>query len=99
MKNSFKTFCVTAIAVLLVAVSTPVLANYTKTDCQNEINNLRRIYIVILKKTPAMPPLAQLGSGIQRALNQAESNKDAGNYKTCVENMKTHISIVEGYAR
>ena len=50
---------------------------------KQEINNMRDVYIIILKKIPAMPPLAQLSFGIQRALNDAEHNRDIGDYRSC----------------
>lgn len=68
-------------------------------DCQGEINRMREIYIVILGKIPAMPPLAQLSQGIVRALNDAESSRDAGNFNQCVVQMREQIQIVEGYTR
>ena len=77
----------------------PSLAQYSRQDCQSEITRMREIYIVILKKIPAMPPLAQLSSGIQRALNDAEMSRDAGDFKSCVTNMRNQISIVQSYAR
>jgi hypothetical protein len=75
------------------------LADYSRYECQSEINRMREIYIVILRKIPAMPPLAQLSQGIQRALNDAESSRDAGNFNQCVVQMRKQIQIVEGYAR
>lgn len=74
-------------------------ADYSRFECQSEINRMREIYIVILRKIPAMPPLAQLSQGIQRALNDAESSRDAGNFNQCVVQMRKQIQIVEGYAR
>ena len=94
---------ITLTSVLLVACSQePVvvaLADYSRSDCQSEINRMREIYIVILRKIPAMPPLAQLSQGIQRALNDAESSRDSGSFNQCVVQMRKQISIVEGYAR
>ena len=84
---------------LLVCKSGFVLADYSRSDCQGEINRMREIYIVILRKIPAMPPLAQLSQGIQRALNDAESSRDSGSFNQCVVQMRKQISIVEGYAR
>ena len=75
------------------------LADYSRFECHSEINRMREIYIVILRKIPAMPPLAQLSQGIQRALNDAESSRDAGNFNQCVVQMRKQIQIVEGYAR
>jgi hypothetical protein len=74
-------------------------AQYSRPDCQSEINRMREIYIVILRKIPAMPPLAQLSRGIVRALSDAESSRDAGDFNQCVVQMKKQIQIVEGYAR
>jgi hypothetical protein len=84
---------------LLACKSGVALADYSRSDCQSEINRMREIYIVILRKIPAMPPLAQLSQGIQRALNDAESSRDSGNFNQCVVQMRKQISIVEGYAR
>ena len=86
------------LGLLLLLFSLPALAQYSRQDCQSEINNMREIYIVILRKIPAMPPLAQLSSGIQRALNDAEASRDAADYRNCVINMKQQISIVKSYA-
>ena len=86
------------LGLLLLLFSLPALAQYSRQDCQSEINNMREIYIVILRKIPAMPPLAQLSSGIQRALNDAEASRDAAEYRNCVINMKRQISIVKSYA-
>lgn len=74
-------------------------AQYSLQDCQAGINRMREIYIVILRKIPAMPPLAQLSQGIQRSINDAESNRDVGNFNQCVVNLRKQIQIVEGYAR
>ncbi len=60
---------------------------------------MKEIYIIILRKMLAMPPLAQLSSGIQRALNSAEISRDAGDYKSCVANMQSQISIVQSYTK
>jgi hypothetical protein len=87
-----------ALGLLLLFTSLPALAQYSRQDCQSEINSMREIYIVILRKIPAMPPLAQLSSGIQRALNEAEASRDATDYRNCVTNMKRQISIVKPYA-
>ena len=46
-----------------------------------------------------MPPLANLSSGIQRALNDAENNRDSGDFKSCIVNLKSQTAIVEKYAR
>jgi hypothetical protein len=84
---------------LLLITSKIALAQYSRPDCQSEINRMREIYIIILRKIPIMPPLAQLSQGIQRALNDAESSRDAGNFNQCVVQMRKQIQIVEGYAR
>jgi len=84
---------------LLYLLPTISHAQYSQKNCQEKINRLREIYIVILKKIPIMPPLAQLSSGIQRALNEGEKNRDAGNYVECVNETERNIKIVEGYAR
>ena len=60
---------------------------------------MREIYIVILRKIPAMPPLANLSRGIQDALTDAESSRNAGNFNQCVVQMRKQIQIVQGYAR
>ena len=83
----------------LLWITTPSGAQYSRQECQQEINNMRDVYIIILKKIPAMPPLAQLSFGIQRALNDAEHNRDIGDYRSCIDNMRKQISIVQGYAR
>ena len=73
------------------------LADYSRYEYQSEINRMREIYIVILRKILAIPPLAQLIQGIQHALNDAESRRDAGNFSHCVVQMRKQIQIVEGY--
>jgi hypothetical protein len=75
-----------ALGLQLLFSSLPALAQYSRQDCQSEINGMREIYIVILRKILAMPPLAQLSSGIQRALNDAEASRDAADYRNCVTN-------------
>ena len=87
------------LTLILLTNSKLALAQYSRPDCQSEINRMREIYIVILRKIPAMPPLAQLSQGIVRALNDAESSRDAGNFNQCVVQMRKQIQIVEGYAR
>ena len=72
---------------------------YARQDCTAEINRMREIYIIILRKIPAMPPLANLSSGIQRALNDAENNRESGDFKSCIVNLKSQTAIVEKYAR
>jgi hypothetical protein len=86
---------------LLTILSKPTVtyAQFSYQDCQSEINRMREIYIVILRKIPAMPPLAQLSRGIQRALNDAESSRDARSFDQCVVQMRKQIQIVEGYAQ
>lgn len=79
--------------------SLPVYAQYSRQECESEIKKMREVYIVILKKIPAMPPLSQLSSGIQRALTNAEISRGAGDFKTCIINLKEQISIVQGYAK
>ena len=76
-----------------------VYAQVTKNECQEQIKDLREIFIVILRKTPAMPPLAQLSPGISSALDEGEKNRDLGNYRACVDETKRIIKIVEGYAK
>jgi hypothetical protein len=85
--------------ITLIIISKSTFAQYSRPDCQSEINRMREIYIVILRKTAAMPPLAQLSQGIQRALNDAEASRDTGNFNQCVVQMRKQIQIVEGYAR
>ena len=94
-----KKFSSLVLASFFIFASLPAFAQYLRQDCQSEINRMREIYIIILKKIPAMPPLAQLSSGIQRALNDAEMSRDAGDFKSCVINMRSQISIVQSYAR
>ena len=85
---------------IILAINTNfVFAQYSNTDCQGEINRMREIYIVILRKIPAMPPLANLSRGIQGALSDAESSRDAGNFNQCVVQMRKQIQIVQGYAK
>ena len=74
-------------------------AQFSRQECQVEINRMREIYMLILRKIPTMPPLAQLSKGIQRALNNAESSRDSGDFNQCVVQMRKQIKIVEGYAR
>ena len=88
-----------ALGTLFICTSLPVLSQNSRQECQAEINKMREIYITVLRKIPAMPPLAQLSSGIQRALSNAEMSRDAGDYKSCVVNMQSQISIVQSYAR
>ena len=76
-----------------------VYAQSSRQECQFEINRMRDIYIVILRKIPAMPPLAKISPGIKRALDDAETSRDAGDYSGCVANMQRQIAIVQGYAR
>lgn len=85
--------------ITLIIASKSTFAQYSRTDCQSEINRMREIYIVILRKTAAMPTLAQLSQGIQRALNDAEASRDNGIFNQCVSQMRKQIQIVEGYAR
>lgn len=85
--------------IALIINSNLVTAQYSNTDCQGEINRMREIYIVILRKIPAMPPLANLSRGIQGALSDAESSRNAGNFNQCVVQMRKQIQIVQGYAR
>ena len=87
------------VAGIICICSTNSYAQYSREGCQEQINRLRQIYIVILKKTPGMPPLAQLSPGIRRALDEGERNRDLGNYQACVDETKRNIKIVEGYAR
>ena len=82
-----------------MCTSVPALSQHSRQECQAEINKMRDVYIVILRKIPAMPPLAQLSSGIQRALSEAEMSRDAGDFKSCTVNMQSQISIVQSYAR
>jgi hypothetical protein len=84
---------------MLITASGSVFPQYARQDCQAEINRMREIYIIILRKIPAMPPLAQLSSGIQRALNDAEMSRDNDDYRSCIVNMQRQISIVQGYAK
>jgi len=72
---------------------------FDKQSCQGEINRMRDIYIIILRKIPAMPPLAQLSGGIVAALSDGERSRDDGNYDQCVTEMQRQIKIVEAYAR
>jgi hypothetical protein len=60
---------------------------------------MREIYMLILRKIPAMPPFAQLSKGIQRALNDAEARRNSGDFNQCFVQIRTQIQIAEGYAR
>ncbi len=84
---------------ILITASGSVFSQFARQDCQAEINRMREIYIIILRKIPAMPPLAQLSSGIQRALNDAEMSRDNGDYRSCIVNMQKQIAIVQGYVK
>lgn len=86
------------LAVLCLCSSVTVIAQDTRQACQAEIDKMRQIYVTILRKIPAMPPLAQLSSGIQTSLNAAETSREVGDFKACVVNMKGQISIVQNYA-
>jgi hypothetical protein len=87
------------LGVACALTSLPSISQVSRQDCQAEINKMREIYIVILRKIPAMPPLAQLSPGIQRAINDGEMRRDSGDYSGCVANMQRQIAIVQGYAR
>ena len=93
--NLFKSFLLVFILIHCQVAS----AQHSLQDCQAGLNRMREIYIVILRKIPAMPPLAQLSQGIQRSINDAESNRDVGNFNQCVVQMRKQIQIVEGYSR
>lgn len=71
----------------------------TRDDCDTKIREMREIYIVILRKTPAMPPLAKLSPGIQSAINEAEIRMNNGAFEDCVSEMQRQIDIVKGYAQ
>ena len=88
------------ITVALLCHITMASANveFSRQSCQKEINEMREIYISLLRKIPAMPPLAQLSGGVQRALNQAERSRDSGDFKSCVLDMQRQISIVKPYS-
>jgi hypothetical protein len=93
-----KSFLGVALSGCFLFASLPALAQYSHQECQVEISKLREIYVVILRKIPLMPPLAQLSSGIQRALSDAEMSRDAGDFKRCIVNMRSQISVVQSYA-
>jgi len=96
----FTCFTKLTMAGFLLCFATCASANveFSKQSCQKEINEMREIYISILRKIPAMPPLAQLSGGVQRALDQAERSRDSGDFKSCVIDMQRQISIVKPYS-
>ena len=94
-----KIFSNTIAAIIFSIASSNCWSAMENQDCQNEINRMRDIYIIILRKIPIMPPLAQLSRGIQNALNDAEQSRNSGRYVQCVNDMRRQIEIVEGYAR
>lgn len=67
--------------------------------CQSNIDRLRSDLIVILKKTPAMPPLAKLYGPLKSILNDAETSKTEGKYRDCVENTERGLKVSKAYAR
>ena len=87
------------IRLLLISPLIVLVFNVQAQSCQESINELRRIYIVILKKTPAMPPLAQLASPIKQALRKAEDYRDAGDFDNCINIASKTTQIMQGYAR
>lgn len=84
--------------VIILAILFAASDSYAQ-NCQESIDELRRIYIVILKKTPAMPPLAQLSSPINQALQRAENYRDMGDHDSCISIASKTSQLMRGYAR
>ena len=84
----------------LIFLSTLLIAfNVNAQSCQESINELRQIQIVILKKTPAMPPLSKLLSPIQKGLQTAEDYRDVGDFINCINTASKITKIMQVYAQ
>ena len=66
-------------------------------QCRENLDNLRKDLIRILRKTPAMPPLAQLYAPLRRILNEQEYNYRNGNFKKCIHESEKALKISSMY--
>lgn len=67
------------------------------TQCRENLDRLRKDLIRILRKTPAMPPLAKLYGPLRRILNEEENNYRAGYYVQCIYNTERALRISSMY--
>lgn len=69
------------------------------TTCQENINQLKKIKIRILQKTPAMPTLSNLLRPINEGIRQAEDLQASGNTDRCIELTEKIINLMSGYTK
>ena len=67
--------------------------------CNEKISQLNSDLQSILRKTPAMPPLAQIYSPLRDLYEQAKAARDAGKYSECVKKADSALQHSRAYAR
>lgn len=67
--------------------------------CSDNINELRSVMIVMLRKIPIMPPVAQIYTPIKSLFNESIIHQSAKNYIKCIEKAELAIKFARPYAR
>jgi hypothetical protein len=66
-------------------------ANAQSGRCNDNLELLRQDLISMLKKIPAMPPIAQIYSPVRDLYDQAKDAANRGDYQSCVS--KTDLAL------
>jgi hypothetical protein len=68
-------------------------------DCDEKISQLNLDLQSILRKTPEMPPLAQVYIPLRDLYEQANAAKNAGNYAECIKKAAEALQHSRAYAK
>lgn len=67
--------------------------------CNDKISQLNSDLQSILRKTPAMPPLAQIYSPLRGLYEDAKAARDVGDYQKCIQKADLALQHSRSYAR
>lgn len=90
----------TLILILAVALTILPRTGFTqnvKSDCESNIELLRRDMLSMLDKIPAMPPVAQVYTAAKERFTDLNNMKNSGKYSECVSESERVLRITRPY--
>lgn len=96
VKVTFRNARVLALAIGFSACS-PAIAQ--DEACRANLNLLGQDLISMLRKIPAMPPIAQIYTPVRRLYEEAKYARGRGDFKGCIEKTNLALKYSEPYGR
>jgi hypothetical protein len=82
---------------LFISASFSAIAQSAREQCSQNIEFLRQDLLVMLAKTPAMPPVAQVYVAAKERFDDIQSMRDRGDFQGCLGESKRVLQITKPY--